>query len=165
MMILPVNEQLYYFLTAIAGGLFIGIMFDIYRIIRGFDTPGKLITIISDLLFWIFTGIATFMFFLYTNNAYLQYSIFIGLGLGLYIYFGLISKPFLNALKWIVYYAIKFFRVLIIFIIYPIRLIRYLLKLGFYKGKNAALSGYCNSKTFFKKNLDKCKFKKEKSSK
>jgi hypothetical protein len=32
MMILPVSDQLYYFLTAIAGGLFIGIMFDIYRI-------------------------------------------------------------------------------------------------------------------------------------
>jgi hypothetical protein len=105
------------------------------------------------------------MFFLYTNNAYLQYSTFIGLGLGLYIYFGVISKPFLNALKWIVYYAIKFFRVLIISIVYPIKLIRYLLKLGFYKGKNAALSGYCNSKIFFKKVSDKCKLKKEKQNK
>ncbi len=164
-MILPVSDQLYYFLTAIAGGLFIGIMFDIYRIIRGFDTPGKLITIISDLLFWTFTGIVTFMFFLYTNNAYLQYSTFIGLGLGLYIYFGVISKPFLNVLKWIVYYAIKFFRVLIIFIVYPIRLMRYLFKLGFYKGKNAAVSGYCNSKIFFKKISGRYKSKKEKPNK
>jgi spore cortex biosynthesis protein YabQ len=161
-MILPVNDQLYYFLTAIAGGLFIGVMFDIYRIIRGFDTPGKLLTIISDLLFWVFTGLIIFVFFLYTNNAYLRYSTFIGLGLGLYIYFGIISRLFLNALKWIVYYVIKFFRVLIISIIYPIKLIRYFLKLLFYKSKSAASLGYCNSKVFLKKLKDKHKLKKEK---
>lgn len=164
-MVLPVNDQLYYFLTAVAGGFFMGIMFDIYRIIRGFDTPGKLITIISDLLFWILTGIIIFMFFLYTNNAYLRYSTFIGLGLGLYIYFVIISRVFLNALKWIVYYLIKFFRVLFIFIFYPIKLIRYFLKLGFYKGKNAVSSGYSNSKRILKKFFIKSDLKKEKSKK
>lgn len=164
-MVLPVNEQLYYFLTSITGGLFIGILFDIYRIIRGFDTPGKLITIISDLLFWIFTGILTFMFFLYTNNAYFRYSTFIGLGLGLYIYFSIISKPFLSALRWIVYYSMKFFRILIIFVTYPIKIIRYFLRLLFYKLKNVAVLGYKNYKVFLKKTSDKQKNKKEKSNK
>ncbi|MDF2673130.1 MAG: yabQ [Clostridiales bacterium] len=164
-MVLPVNEQLYYFLTSIAGGLFIGILFDIYRIIRGFDTPGKLITIISDLLFWIFTGIVTFMFFLYTNNAYLRYSTFIGLGLGIYIYFGIISKPFLSALRWIVYCSMKFFRILIIFITYPIKLIRYFFRLLFYKSKNMVTQEYSNLKIFFKKISEKQKNKKEKSNK
>lgn len=164
-MVLPVNDQLYYFLTSIAGGLFVGIMFDIYRIMRGFDTPGKLITIISDLLFWIFTGIVTFLFFLYTNNVYLRYSTFIGLGLGLYIYFALISKLFLNILKWIVYYVIKFFRVLFILIVYPIKLIRYFLKLSFYKSKNVIRSGYGNSKRILKIFFNMLKLKKEKSNK
>lgn len=165
MMVLPVSDQLYYFLTSIAGGLFIGIMFDIYRIIRGFDTPGKLITIVSDLLFWIFAGIVIFMFFLYTNNAYLRYSTFVGLGLGLYIYFVVISKSFLSALKWIVYYIIKFFRVLIIFIIYPIKLIRYFLKLLFYNSKSAARTGFHDLKTIVKKISDNSKLKKEKTNK
>lgn len=164
-MVLPVNDQLYYFLTSVAGGFFVGILFDIYRIIRGFDTPGKLITIISDLLFWIFTGIVTFLFFLYTNNAYLRYSTFIGLGLGLYIYFVLISKPLLNGLKWVVYYVIKFFRVLFILIIYPIKLIRYFLKLGFYKSKTAVKSGYGKSKSVLKNFFEIPKLKKEKSNK
>lgn len=164
-MVLPVNDQLYYFLTSIAGGLFIGIMFDIYRIIRGFDTPGKLVTILSDLLFWIFAGIVTFIFFLYTNNAYLRYSTFVGIGLGLYIYFIIISKLFLITLKWIVYYVIKFFRLLIIFVIYPIKLLRYFLKLIFYKSKNAAKSGYTSLKTSIKNFSDKTKLKKEKAKK
>lgn len=164
-MVLPVNDQLYYFLTAIAGGFFIGIMFDIYRIIRGFDRPGKLITVISDLLFWIFTGMVIFLFFLYTNNAYLSYSTFVGLGLGLYVYFIIISRLFLNVLKWIVYYVIKFFRVLIVLIIYPIKIMRYLFKLGFYQSKTAIKSGYGNSKRILKKIFNKPKLKKEKSNK
>ncbi len=162
-MVLPVNDQLNYFLTAIAGGFFIGIMFDIYRIIRGFDTPGKLITIISDLLFWVLTGILIFLFFLYTNNAYLRYSTFVGLGLGLYIYFAVISRLFLNILKWIVYYIIKLFRVLFILIIYPIKLIRYFLKLVLYKGKSAIAAGYGKSKSVFKKIRFGYNLKKEKS--
>lgn len=165
MMVLPVNDQLYYFLTSVAGGLFIGIMFDIYRIIRGFDTPGKFITIFSDLLFWILTGIVIFMFFLYTSNAYLRYSTFIGLGLGLYIYFAIISRTFLNILKWIVFYVIKFFRVLIIFIFYPIKLIRYFLKLLFFKSKNAARSGFYHFKKNIKKISVRSKLKKEKTNK
>lgn len=164
-MVLPVNDQLYYFLTAIAGGFFVGIMFDIYRIIRGFDTPGKFLTIISDMLFWILTGILIFSFFLYTNNAYLRYSTFIGLGLGVYFYFVIISRLFLTILKWIVYYVIKFFRVLFILILYPIKLIRYFLKLGLYKSKNALITGYGNSKSVLKKIHFKSNLKKEKSKK
>lgn len=164
-MVLPVNDQLYYFLTAVAGGFCVGIMFDIYRIIRGFDTPGKLLTIISDMLFWILAGILIFSFFLYTNNAYLRYSTFIGLGLGVYIYFVIISKMFLSILKWIVYYTIKFFRVLFMLILYPIKLVRYFLKLGLYKSKNALVTGYSYSKSVLKKIHLKSNSKKEKSKK
>jgi spore cortex biosynthesis protein YabQ len=149
-MVLPVNEQLYYFATTIAAGLFIGIMFDIYRIIRGFDSPGKLITIISDLLFWIFAAIITFVFFLYTNNVYLRYNSFIGLGLGLYLYFILISRSFMKILKWIVYYIIKFFRMLIVLITYPIKIIRYLFRVLAYEGKNISKAGYGKTKKIIK---------------
>lgn len=134
-MILPVDLQLYYFLTAVVAGLAIGIMFDIYRIIRGFDCPGKAVTMVSDLLFWIISAILIFLFFLYSNNGYLRYNTFIGLILGALLYFRIISGVILKSLRFITFYIIKFFRVLIIFVLYPIRLIRYFLHFIFFKLK------------------------------
>lgn len=124
-MILPIKLQGYYFLTSIAAGLIIGLMFDIYRIIRGFDSPKKGLTIISDLLFWILASVLIFTFFLYASDGYLRYNTFIGVILGTLIYALLISRWIIKSLKWITFYIIKLLRVLIFLILYPIKLIRY----------------------------------------
>jgi spore cortex biosynthesis protein YabQ len=137
-MILPVDLQLYYFLTSIIAGLAIGIMFDLYRIIRGFDCPGKAVTMVSDLLFWIFSAIIIFLFFLYSNNAYLRYNTFIGLLLGALLYFRIISRLILKSLRFITFYIIKVFRILIILILYPIKLIKYFLNFIFFKLKESS---------------------------
>lgn len=134
-MILPINIQVYYFLSTLLAGLIVGIFFDIYRIIRGFNTPNKIITAISDTLFWILAGFVTFIFFLYTNNGDLGYYTFVGLIAGLLIYFILISKGFIKVLGFIVYFILKFFRIIVILIIYPIKLIRYYTGYGIFKTK------------------------------
>jgi spore cortex biosynthesis protein YabQ len=131
-MILSIEVQIFYFLSTIAAGFFVGIMFDTYRILRGFNYPNKFITAVSDLLFWIFAALVTFIFFLYTNNGDLRYYTFVGLFLGLFIYFKTISKPFANILKWIIYIIIKAFRMLMVLLLYPIRLLRYLVNYLFY---------------------------------
>jgi spore cortex biosynthesis protein YabQ len=145
-MILPADVQLYFFLTTIIAGLAVGIMFDIYKTLRGFDNPGKLLTIISDLLFWILAAILIFIFFLYSNHGYLRYNSFIGLIIGLYVYFRFISKPITKALRWSTYYVIKFFRMLIALLFYPIRLLRYFIRFLFNKTRDGISKGYSNSK-------------------
>lgn len=166
-MILPANVQLYFFLTTIIAGLAVGIMFDIYKNIRGFDNPGKLVTIISDLLFWILAAILIFIFFLYSNYGYLRYNSFIGLIIGLYVYFRFISKAITKALKWSTYYILKFFRILIILVFYPIKLLRYFLHLVFNRTRDGVSKGFLKSKKYlsqagkkYKENLKYLKKKK-----
>ncbi|WP_446715271.1 spore cortex biosynthesis protein YabQ [Caloramator sp. Dgby_cultured_2] len=39
------------FFSNVLCGIFVGLLFDIYRVIRGFKTPNKILTAISDILF------------------------------------------------------------------------------------------------------------------
>lgn len=164
-MIIPVNLQLYYFLSTVITGLLVGIMFDIYRIIRGLNSPNKIITAISDILFWIFAAVTTFVFFLYTNSGNVGYYTFVGLIIGLFIYFKLISSKFIYILRATVYFVLKFLRILIIFTIYPIKIIRYYSKYGVYKFKEVSRRGYSKSSDKIKKiNKNFCKKKGKKAS-
>jgi spore cortex biosynthesis protein YabQ len=158
-MVLRIDVQIYYFLSTILAGIVVGVMFDTYRILRGFNCPNKLVTAVSDMLFWIFAAVLTFIFMLYTNNGDLRYYIFVGLFLGLFIYFKLISKKFANILRYTVYIIIKSFRIIINLILYPMRLIRYavnylLFKLS--KFKKVKVKGL-DMKTSVKKALKKFK--------
>jgi spore cortex biosynthesis protein YabQ len=134
-MVLSIDTQIYYFISTIIAGIFIGIMFDVYRILRGFKGPNKVITAISDLLFWILAALIVFIFFLYTNNGDLRYYTFIGLSFGIFIYFKLISRRLIYVLRRVIYFTLKFFRVIINLIFYPIRLLRYFLKYLIFKIK------------------------------
>lgn len=150
-MIIPVNIQIYYFISTIITGLVVGVMFDIYRVIRGLNSPNKIMTAISDILFWILAAVTTFVVFLYTNNGDIRYYTFVGLLLGLYIYFKLISRRFINVLSSLVYFVFKFFRLLIIFIVYPIKILRYYSKYSVYKLREYGAKGYKASSQKIKK--------------
>lgn len=143
-MILPINTQIFYFLYTAIAGIIIGIMFDIYRILRGFNHPNKFITAISDLLFWVLAAIVIFIFFSLTNNGELRYYTFMGIIIGLFLYFKLFSRVIIKTLRFIIYYFIKFFRIIIILIFYPIKLIGYGLKIIKYKVKKYIIQVFKN---------------------
>ena len=88
--------QLYSMLVFIISGIFIGIFFDIFRILRkSFHTP-DIITYIEDALFWIVTGLfLIFVIFNFTNGEIRIYNI-IGLILGSILYIIFISKFFIK---------------------------------------------------------------------
>ncbi|MCX7885462.1 MAG: spore cortex biosynthesis protein YabQ [Caloramator sp.] len=150
-MILPINTQIYYFVYTAIAGIIIGVMFDVYRILRGFNSPNRLITAVSDLLFWIFTAILIFIFFFFTNNGELRYYTFVGLILGIFLYFKFISSIILKTLRFLIYYFIKFFRVIIILIFYPISLISYVFKLIIYEVRKSIVEFFRNKKLKIKK--------------
>ncbi len=127
-MILPTLTQLYYFILVIISGVFTGVMFDIYRICRGLDSPKRVLTAVSDTLFWILAGLIIFLFFLYTNHANFGYYTFVGLFIGLYLYLKYLSRPFTKMLNIIIYYSGKILRVMIVILIYPFKLFYYRVK-------------------------------------
>lgn len=135
-MIINVNLQIYYFLSTVIAGIAVGIMFDIYRVIIGFNNPSRILTAISDVLFWLLCSCTVFVFFLYTNNGDLRYYTFVGLALGIIFYFKIISKRFIIILRSITYGIMKCARILVILILYPIKYILYLIKFILYKVKS-----------------------------
>ena len=63
---LDTNVQFSIILYALLAGILTGLMFDLYRIIRGSKVPKALI-VIEDTLFWILAAMIVFAFLLYTN--------------------------------------------------------------------------------------------------
>jgi len=92
------EQQIILFVFSLLSGVLIGVLFDIYRIIRGFEDVGAIITIIQDILFWIATGFIVFIFMMYTSYAYMSFNVFVYVSIGLFVYIKLISKIFINVL-------------------------------------------------------------------
>ncbi|HBC84024.1 MAG TPA: spore cortex biosynthesis protein YabQ, partial [Clostridiales bacterium] len=87
-------NQLYILFVFIISGSIIGILFDLFRILRkSFKTP-DIITYIEDTLFWIITG----LFLLYIIFKYsfgeIRIYMFVSLIIGVVTYFLTISKYF-----------------------------------------------------------------------
>ena len=99
----------------------IGIVFDIFRVLRrSFKTP-DFVTYIHDFLFWILTG-AILLFSIFTfNHGELRSYIFIGILLGIVIYSLIFSKYFMKIL-------ISFINILKKIIGYPIKVVSHFLK-------------------------------------
>ena len=121
---LSLDVQIDIVLYSIISGVLTGILFDLYRIIRGVKIP-KVIIIIEDILFWILTAIIVFTFLLYTNYAFLGPYVYVFMILTLIIYLKFISPSVLKIEKYIINIAIKFIRILFKNIIYPIKIIYY----------------------------------------
>jgi len=122
-MIFDMGRQITLFIFSLLSGMLVGIFFDVYRVIRGFEQPGIIITAIQDLLFWILTSIIVFIFMMYTNYAYMSFNVFVYNGIGLFIYFKLFSHIFLLGYGKVLNAILAIFRVTFYYLFYPIRII------------------------------------------
>ena len=121
------NELYKFFLFALTG-ISIGVLFDIFRILRRSFKTIDFITYIQDFLFWILTGVMLLYSIFSFNNGELRAYIFIGIIIGLILYMLIISKYFIkisvtiiNILKKIIYTPIKLILDIIIkFIVNPL---------------------------------------------
>lgn len=88
--------QLYSFLIYLISGIIIGILFDIFRILRkSFQTPDFL-TYLEDILFWLLTGIfLLFVLFQFSNGEIRIYQV-IAILIGNVFYLLSISKFFIT---------------------------------------------------------------------
>jgi spore cortex biosynthesis protein YabQ len=119
------EQQIILFVFSLLSGVLIGILFDIYRIIRGFEDVGAIITIIQDVLFWIATGFIVFVFMMYTSYAYMSFNVFVYVSIGLFVYIKLISKIFINVLHNVLLAIGKVLRVIFNTLSYPVRFCLY----------------------------------------
>ncbi|MGI6566054.1 MAG: spore cortex biosynthesis protein YabQ [Firmicutes bacterium] len=97
--------QVHGFAAAIAAGLTLGLFFDLYRLWRRAARPERAVTALSDLLFWLAATPVTYIYLLIGNWAELRFYVFLGLFLGLFLYFSVLSIIVLNVLLTIGYYT------------------------------------------------------------
>ena len=112
-----VYNQLFCLLIFILTGLVIGILFDIFRILRKSFKTADFITYLEDIIFWILTGcIMLFSIFIF-NNGEIRGYVFIGIAIGIISYMLIISRFFVK----ISVSIIKFIKKILS---YPIKLIK-----------------------------------------
>lgn len=127
-MLSTVASQSNLLLFSMLAGVLTGMLFDLYRVLRGFENPNKILTFIEDTLFWILTSIIVFIFLLKTNYAYMREYVYITIALGILIYISVLSKSFIKVEYKIIGIIIKFTRIIFNYVFYPIKLLFYRLK-------------------------------------
>lgn len=121
---LGLNMQINLVVYSLLGGLIAGVLFDIYRGIRGVNSI-KILTIIQDILFCILIALVIFTFLLYTNYAFLTPYVYIIIISVLVVYFRFISK-YVYASEIIIAGAFyKLIRIMLKNICYPLKIIVY----------------------------------------
>ena len=90
------GNQAYIFMAFSIVGVTIGILFDIFRIIRKTIKTNDFFTYIEDVLFWILTGIIIIFSMYYFCDGELRFFMVIGIVLGTIIYLLTISRYVIN---------------------------------------------------------------------
>ncbi|OGO86230.1 MAG: hypothetical protein A2Y22_07235 [Clostridiales bacterium GWD2_32_59] len=91
-MILSINSELNVFLLVLCVGFFLGIIYDLIRIVRRVYKHNIFAINIEDSIFWIVTIFILFEFLKYKNSGEFRGFILIGCIIGVILYFYLLSN-------------------------------------------------------------------------
>lgn len=122
-MLSPIEAQFMSLIISVFAGLIIGLLFDFYRTINYYTRPTKTFLLFMDLLFWLVTVGITFSILLRADFAELRLFTFVGVSIGVLIYFKLFTLYILKLYRLVIYIIIKVIRVLFVFIILPFKLL------------------------------------------
>lgn len=121
---LPTGIQFDIIIYALLAGVLTGVLFDLYRIIRGLGVP-KGVLIVEDILFWTLSAMIIFAFLLYTNYAFLGPYVYIFMIVSLIAYLKLVSGFVIKIELKTIKFLGRIFRVIFKNISYPFKLIYY----------------------------------------
>ena len=85
-------NQGYIFVIFILNGFLIGILFDIFRILRKSFKTKDIVTYIEDILFWIITGVFLLYSVFYFNDGEIRLYMFIAILIGVLLYMLILSS-------------------------------------------------------------------------
>lgn len=128
-----VTSQAYLFLIFTINGIIIGILFDIFRILRRSFKTADIITYAQDILFWILTGIILLYSIFTFSNGEIRFYMFLGVFIGCLIYLLIFSKYFIKINVKIILTIKEILVKIILIIIFPIKIIINFMKKIFFK--------------------------------
>ena len=128
-----IENQAYLFLVFTLNGIIIGLLFDIFRVLRRSFKTSDIITYVQDVLFWILTGfILLYSIFTFSNGEIRLY-MFLAVFLGCLIYMLVFSKYFIKINIKVILFIKKIVLKIISIIILPIKFIINLIKKIFFR--------------------------------
>ena len=116
-------NQAYLFLIFTSNGVFIGLLFDFFRILRKSFKTINIITYIEDILFWILTGISIIFCMYKFSGGSLRLFMFLGLCFGIILYMLTLSKIIIKTFVFIITSVRKITGKIIKIIIAPLKFI------------------------------------------
>lgn len=128
-----ITNQAFLFLVFVVIGLIIGLLFDIFRILRISFKTKDFVTYIEDILFWIITGILVLYSIFIFNNGEIRLFIFIGIAIGVILYIMLFSSLIIKYSVYIINFIKKVVRVVLKIIVIPIKCLIKVFKKIFFK--------------------------------
>ena len=96
------SNQAYLFLIFTLNGMIIGLLFDVFRILRKSFNTNDLLTYIEDIIFWFLTGIIILFSMCKFSDGELRGYTIIGIAIGVTIYMITISTYFIKVSVFIV---------------------------------------------------------------
>ncbi|NMA95237.1 MAG: spore cortex biosynthesis protein YabQ [Clostridiales bacterium] len=157
-MLMATSNQAYVFLATLCMGIAIGIIYDIYRVIRILAHSTKLVTAIMDILFWLTTSILVLGGFFYINDGEIRLYGLIGLALGWLLYLSIISKYVIKFFTRLFKGILWLFDKLVVLLVYPLQLLFDILNLPI---KCLRRIGVFLRNRFYRKFIDKRRITKE----
>ncbi len=85
-MIGTVQSQLIGLAVTVLTGVITGVSFDLYRVARWAFRPGRAVTAICDVVFWLFAATVVFAFLLAYSWGEVRFYMFVGFAMGFGIY-------------------------------------------------------------------------------
>lgn len=118
-----VINQAYLFLVFTINGIIIGLLFDIFRILRKSFKTSDIITYFQDILFWILTGLILLYSIFNFSNGEIRFYMFLGVFLGCLIYMLIFSKYFIDFNVKIISFLKNIIGKIISIITFPIKIV------------------------------------------
>lgn len=115
------GNQTYLFIVFTIVGIIIGILFDIFRILRKSFKTNDIVTYIQDIFFWILTGIIILFSMYKFSNGELRFFMIIGIIMGTLMYMITFSK-------YVIKISVFIINIIKTIIVYPIKVIEKILK-------------------------------------
>lgn len=115
-----VSNQLFVFLSSAICGIFIGLIFDVFRIVRRIVKTGKAAAVVEDIAYWIIAAAIFFLFAGKVNSGEIRLYFFIGALLGTGLYFVTVSRYVIKVSVCIINFFIKIIGIVFRFLMTPV---------------------------------------------
>jgi spore cortex biosynthesis protein YabQ len=116
-----VNQEAYILLATVYGGILIGFIYDLYRVVRGIFHPKKFATSLQDIFFWTIISVVAFYILIFSNQGALRFYNFMGFAAGVLAYQYLLSGTVLKVVGVILKAVQRFIIDCVRLVLYPCR--------------------------------------------